>query len=272
MTGNARPTPVRVLVIGAGGHAAVCVEALTAHGAVVVGVVAADGRRHGSIGAPLVGRDDDVEEHASRLGVDRVCVAIGDNEARRRVGERVQAAGLQLARVVSPHAVISTSAEVGPGVQLLPAAVVNAGVRLGTGAVINTAASVDHDCAIGDYAHIAPGSVLGGAVEVGAGALVGLGSRILPGLRIGASAVVGGGAVVTRAVADGAVVVGVPARTVGSRGLDDHALRVETIGNRALDDGDAVPSPPMSDADTAVVGGVADSAGRREGPSARGAP
>jgi UDP-2-acetamido-3-amino-2,3-dideoxy-glucuronate N-acetyltransferase len=47
---------------------------------------------------------------------------------------------------------------------------------------------------------------------VGRGASIGSGAVILCGIRIGADALIGAGAVVTRDVADGDVVVGVPAR------------------------------------------------------------
>ena len=51
---------------------------------------------------------------------------------------------------------------------------------------------------------------------VGRGASIGSGAVILCGIRIGAEALIGAGAVVTRDVADGDVVVGVPARPLAN--------------------------------------------------------
>jgi acetyltransferase-like isoleucine patch superfamily enzyme len=65
--------------------------------------------------------------------------------------------------------------------------------------------------------HVAPGATLCGCVDVGEDAMVGAGATVLPRLRIGRGAVVGAGAVVTRAVADGTVVVGIPAATIDRR-------------------------------------------------------
>jgi maltose O-acetyltransferase len=53
--------------------------------------------------------------------------------------------------------------------------------------------------------------------RVGAGSYLGANVTVLPGCHIGREAVVGAGAVITRPVADGAVVAGVPARPLPRR-------------------------------------------------------
>jgi carbonic anhydrase/acetyltransferase-like protein (isoleucine patch superfamily) len=57
---------------------------------------------------------------------------------------------------------------------------------------------VDHDCVVGEFAHLSPIAALGGAVHVGARTHLGLGAVALPGVRIGADVRVGAGAVVHR--------------------------------------------------------------------------
>ena len=191
----------RVLVVGQGGHATVCSEALVDGGAVVVATISTDGA--------------DIDQATRRASATHVFIAIGDNAARVRLLRRCSELGLAVATAVSRHAMVSGHATIGAGVALLPGAVVNAAATLRDGVIVNTNSSVDHDCTVGTGTHIAPGCAIAGGVTIGDGVLVGVGARVLPGIRIGNGATVGAGAVVTRDVADGSTVVGVPARPVG---------------------------------------------------------
>lgn len=52
-------------------------------------------------------------------------------------------------------------------------------------------------------------------VSIGPGAWIGGRAIVMPGVRVGAGAIVGAGSVVTRDVAPGATVIGIPARAIG---------------------------------------------------------
>ena len=211
----ADPSTSNVLLIGAGGHARVCLEALRDHpGMRAVGAVSSDGHGIDHLGVPLLGTDHDLETTAQSCGATAACVAIGHNGDRQRAAERWTATGRPLASAVSRFAMVSHTASVGPGTVLLPGAVVNAATTLGSCVIVNTNASIDHDCQVGDAAHIAPGVAIAGEVTIGRRALIGIGARVLPGVTIGDDAIVGAGAVVTGDVPPGTVVVGVPARPV----------------------------------------------------------
>ncbi len=204
----------RVLVFGAGGHARVCLDALRDDPRIeVAGCVSADGLGIDHLDTPVIGRDD--PGIAASVGATHAFVAIGDNEVRRRVTERCVAAGLSIVIARAGSAVVSPSARLGAGTLLAPGAVVNAATEIGEGVIVNTNATIDHDCRIGAFAHVAPAVALAGGVVVGAGALVGIGARVLPGVCVGEGAVVGAGAVVIADVEPFTTVVGVPARPAG---------------------------------------------------------
>lgn len=208
---------VRVVGLGAGGHAAVLIEALRAAGGYdIVGLTDPRSELWGTslLGVPVLGGDDELQRQYDR-SVSHAFIGVGgasDTGPRRRLHELAQAHGFELASIVHPTAVVSPSARVGAGATLLPNAVVNAQAQLGENVLVNTGAIIEHDCRIGDHVHVATGARLASGVVVGAGAHVGAGSTVLEGRSIGSGAVVGAGAVVTRDVEPASVVVGVPAR------------------------------------------------------------
>jgi len=207
----------RVLLIGAGGHARVCLEALLDDGVTeVIGAISADGSGAEALGVPILGLVTELDNLTRSERDLTVCVAIGDNRARWTITKKLTQSGRMVTDAISRFAMVSDTAACGAGVQLLPGSVVNAATEIGSGTIINTNASVDHDSRIGEFVHVAPGVAIGGGVTIGDLAFIGIGARLLPGLTIGAGARVGAGAVVIDDVAPGVTVVGVPARVVGT--------------------------------------------------------
>lgn len=206
---------LNVILMGAGGHARVCLEALQDDERnVIVGALSHDGSGIADLGIEMLGREIDLVDVMSRLGIDAAFVAVGDNVARQRVAQRCLDAGLVLTTAVSRYAMLSRTATIGAGAAILPGAVVNAATTIGEGTIVNTNASVDHDGSVGQYVHIAPGVAIGGTVTIGDLAMIGTGARVLPGLTVGERATVGAGAVVRHDVPAGVTVVGVPARPI----------------------------------------------------------
>ncbi|WP_211259582.1 acetyltransferase [Belnapia moabensis] len=207
---------LRVVIIGAGGHAKVIIEAVRAQGGEVVGLVAQANDSAPVLGAPILGGDE-VLPALRAQSLDAAIIAIGNNALRERLGRKAQSLGFALPHVVHPTAFLSPSARLGAGVVVMARAVVGTDTSVADLAIINTAAAVDHDNSIGLAAHIAPGCALAGTVRVGARALVGVGSALRPGIRVGADAIIGAGSTVVADVPDAAMVGGAPARPLRRR-------------------------------------------------------
>lgn len=200
-----------ILVIGAGGHGSVVVDALLRAGRAPTAIMVSDDRAPPGggtlLGCALVRPALPVDPWTGPLHV-----AIGDGAARRALLERSGVPRHRWWVVVHPMASVAGSASVGRGAFVAAMAVVGPRARVGDAAIVNHGAIVDHDCVVGDDAHIAPCASLGGGVSVGRGALVGAGARVLPGVRIADGAVVGAGAVVLSDIDGPGTWVGVPAR------------------------------------------------------------
>jgi sugar O-acyltransferase (sialic acid O-acetyltransferase NeuD family) len=208
--------PVPIVGVGAGMHAKSLLDAIHSSGRFeVAGLVDDDPARAGGdlLGFPVLGPDA-----LERLRTDGVVHAfagvggIGDSSGRRRIFERLLAAGFEVPPIVHASAIVSPWVRLGRGAQVLAAAVVNADAEVGDDVIVNTGAIVEHDCRLGAHAHVAPGARLAGLVTVGEGAHVGIGAVVIEGIRIGDGALVAAGAVVVRDVAEEERVAGVPAR------------------------------------------------------------
>lgn len=204
-----------VVMIGAGGHAKVCIELLRAMGENVAYCVGASDSPDECLGVPVLRGDENIGYLRSD-GYSRLFVAIGSNSLRYRLATVSIEQGYQLVNAISPHSIISPSAKLGLGVAVMAGAVINADAEIGDLAIVNTGASIDHDCRIGQATHIAPQCALAGMVTVGVGGFMGIGSCAIPNVSVGMWSTIGAGAVVIKDIPDNVVAFGIPARQVHS--------------------------------------------------------
>lgn len=151
---------------------------------------------------------------ASGAAPDVACLlAIGYPRPRRAVLEAVRAEGRPLARaLVHPRAEIGRHVSLADGVIVAGGVGITTNVTLGTCTTVHPGAQLGHDIEAEPLVAVMPGAVVSGDVRLEEGVFVGANATILQGLTVGAWATIGAGAVVTRDVAPGTTVIGVPAR------------------------------------------------------------
>jgi UDP-N-acetylbacillosamine N-acetyltransferase len=204
-----------VYVYGAKGHGKVIAEMLLARGDAVGGFLD-DGVPAGTpvLSSLVLGGFESVGKLPKASWV---ALGIGANRVREKIAQRLVDAGVQLATVVHPSAVVSPSATLGDGTVVMALAVVNAEARVGRGVILNTRSVTEHECVVDDFSHLSPGATLGGQARVGKRTHVGLNASVIHLGSVGDDVTVGAGACVVRPVEPNLTVVGVPARPLARR-------------------------------------------------------
>ena len=198
---------MKLLVVGAGGHAKVVIDAAETAGHTIAGVVGTTGDAVEVLGHSVIASAEGVD-------ADGFIIAIGDNAMRARCFAQYSATKLAPAVVVHPSAIIGADVTLGGGTFVAAGVVINTGARIGDDTILNTSCCVDHDCVIGAHSHLGPQVALCGGVRLGEGVLLGVGSCASPGASVGMWSVVGAGAAIVGDLPDHTVCVGVPARAV----------------------------------------------------------
>lgn len=196
-------TKDKVYLYGASGHAKVVRDIAKQVGVTVQCLIDDNPAITSLEGIPVV--------HSAE-GLSPIIVTIGDCQIRRKIVEKL--GDREYTTVVHPRAIVADSVKFGCGTVAMAGAILNPYVSVGNHCIINTGASIDHDCKIHDFVHIAPHCTLCGEVEVGEGTWVGAGTTIIQGIHIGKDCYIGAGAVVVKDVPDGSMCYGNPARVV----------------------------------------------------------
>jgi sugar O-acyltransferase (sialic acid O-acetyltransferase NeuD family) len=221
-------TAVETVIFGASRQGRVALEVLRAQGQhSILGFLDDDTARFGAWvdGLPVLGGMDWAAANAPMQGERELAgatssrrlaaiVAIGGNDARLDVAQRLRALGFELINAVHPSSVIQGHVSLGAGNLICAGAILITGTRIEDDVVINTGSTIDHDCLLESGAQVASGVTTSGCVTVRQGAFVGVGAILGPGVTVGEGAIVGAGSLVLRDVPPRVLAYGTPCRVV----------------------------------------------------------
>ena len=151
---------------------------------------------------PVIGKVSDV----SNIKAD-VFVAIGNAEIRCKIMNEIG----KCVTLIHPDAVIAEDVSIGEGTVIMAGTVINSGTIIGNGCIVNTCSSVDHDCILSDFVHVAVGAHLCGTVSVGEGTWIGAGATVSNNISICDQCMIGAGSVVVKNLIEPGLYKGVPA-------------------------------------------------------------
>ena len=164
-----------------------------------------------SMGLEVIGKSTDAFKYKDEVDI---FIAIGNNETRERIQEKLIEEGLSIPTLIHPNAIIGNDVEIGIGSVVMAGVVINTSTKIGKGCIINTSSSIDHDNTIEDYVHISPGVKIAGAVKVCKRTWLGIGSIVINNITICNNCKVGAGAVVIKDITEPGTYVGIPARRI----------------------------------------------------------
>ena len=200
-----------VAVVGYSGHSYVIIDILLNAGRMVTAYCDSDRKEKNPYHLNYLGKENEVIN--ALLSFDYF-VGIGHNGIRRKIHTQLTENLGNPINAIHPSAIISASVELKHGIMISANATINPLVTLGHGVICNTSCSIDHECIIEEFAHIAPGAVLCGNVRIGAGTFVGANAVIKQGITVGKNVTIGAGTVIIRDVPDNTIVVGNPQRII----------------------------------------------------------
>jgi len=195
----------RLIIIGASGHGRVVADIAVLNGYKDIVFLDDDENAKECAGWPVIGKSDEAPDG-------EVFVAVGNAETRKRLMELYEDREQPI--LIHPSAVVAKDVEIGKGSVVMAGVVINPGAKIGRGVIVNTCSSVDHDCVVDDYCHVAVGAHLSGTVVVGSQTWIGTGATISNNVNICGGCIIGAGAVVVKDINNTGTYVGVPVKKV----------------------------------------------------------
>ncbi len=204
----------QVILLGAGGHAAVIIDILKAQIAKgenfeIKGLLD-DSDKTECNGYPVLGAIASVDDFNDEKT--EFIIAIGNNAVREAI--QCQHAKLKFMTAIDPTAMIGSNVVIEGGTVVMPGAIINANSKIGRHVIINSGAIVEHDNVIGDYVHLSPNATLCGMVKIGKLTHIGASATVIQGISIGEQSIIGAGSTVIRDIVSAVTAVGTPAKIV----------------------------------------------------------
>jgi sugar O-acyltransferase (sialic acid O-acetyltransferase NeuD family) len=205
-----------LILLGAGGHAAVLTEVLKVLQLRILGFTDVRTPDTATLLTELDFLGDDAallsSHHPEDIQLVNGLGSTGGMKQRAALFKRFTEEHYEFTNVIHPSACISPSVSHAPGLQILAGAIINTGAQIGANVLVNSRAVVEHHCHISDHCHIASGAIVCGNCHIGQSVHVGAGAVINQGITIGDGAIIASGAVVIADVPSNCLVAGVPAQ------------------------------------------------------------
>lgn len=203
----------KVFIFGYSGHAYVVIESLIDAGYTIAGYFDYKEANKNPYKLSYFGFERNVDVK-SIVKDDLVFPAVGENSIRENLVHFFDTLILNQFAALDPTAKISKTVHIGASTYIGKNVALNAQTTVGRGVIINTNATIEHECRIDDFVHIAPNAVMCGNVHVEKKTFVGANSVIRQNTKIISDVVLGAGSVVVKSIGEKGIWLGNPAKKV----------------------------------------------------------
>jgi len=104
---------------------------------------------------------------------ENMIIAIGNNNIRKNINNKLKHKNIKWKTLIHPFTYINKTSIIEEGSIICAGVIIQPNVKIGKHSIINTNSSIDHDCILEDYTHIAPGSTLCGNIFINEGTFIG---------------------------------------------------------------------------------------------------
>lgn len=193
-----------IIMIGAGGHAKVCIDIIKSQKIFnICGVINKICCQKHFRGYLIIGNDDCLIKLFENIKYAIVGVgSVTTPHIRTEIFNKLINIGYSVPNIIHSAAIVDSSVQLGKGIQIMPGAIVSSDAEISDNCIINSGAIISHDCKIGRNTHITPGAVLGGGVNIGENCVVGMGVTVYFGITIGNNVIINNGQHIMNNVAD----------------------------------------------------------------------
>lgn len=205
---------MKLIILGTGGHAAVCKAIAHINGwKEVILSAKGDDEFYCRIVDGMFKNTKELEKYRSER---QFFVGMGEISKRVEIWERFTGWGYEAPLLIGEYAVCYSA---GSGTMFGHGAIAQYNAIIGKNCIINTGAIVEHGCSVGDHTVISPGATICGGCTIGERVYIGPGSTIGQGVSICDDAIIGAGAVVLRDITEPGRYYGVPAKYYGGKNV-----------------------------------------------------
>jgi sugar O-acyltransferase (sialic acid O-acetyltransferase NeuD family) len=217
-----------LIVVGAGRFAQEVIWAARNSNAVhpdydILGYCDDDPAKKGDVfyGYPVLGTPEEVDKTLS-VKPCFVC-AIGENQDRARVVQRVLALDWIPATIIDPSVIVAEGVVVGDGTYVGAGSILSPYANIGNHVIINHHCSIGHYSILEDFVQVSPGGRVSGGSILREGASLGSNAVVAPRRTVGRYATLSACSFAMTNIPDNALAVGIPARVA--------AVGVQPCGN-----------------------------------------